>query len=107
MLREIVEEVVAGQPDMELVGDGLDGGALADAAREHDAAFVVVGVSEADHAAIEALLAARPATKVLALGEEGRRAELYELLPHREPLGEASPQRLIEVIRAHAQEERP
>jgi hypothetical protein len=42
---------------------------------------------------------ARPSTRVLAITLAGGRGHLYELRPHRVPLGDVSPQGLLDAIR--------
>jgi hypothetical protein len=39
-----------------------------------------------------------PGTRVLAIEEDGRRASLYEMQPHRVPLGEVSASELVQLI---------
>jgi DNA-binding NarL/FixJ family response regulator len=46
------------------------------------------------------LLTRHPWARVLSLAHDGREAVLHELYPHRTVLGEASPQKLLETIRA-------
>ena len=48
------------------------------------------------------LLRGHPWTKVLSVTHDGRIAVLYELLPRRTALGEASPQNILETIRSVA-----
>lgn len=102
MLREIVEDAVVDAPGMRLVGDGAPVPDLGAAVRAHEAGFVVGGASALDPDAVADALHAFPALRVLSLSQSGRTATLHELRPHHEPLGEASSERLVAVIREHA-----
>jgi hypothetical protein len=87
VMRDLVETLVAAQPDLEIVGG--------------DADVVLVGVAtiaEAD--ALTARLYARPHQRLLALAVDGRTAVAYELRPHVTPLGTLSPEGLLAAIRA-------
>lgn len=98
LLREIVEEVVASEPGLELVGDASGDGNLARVADSGTADFLITGVDELDDGDLDAALAARPAVRVLALAGDGSGGFLYER--DREPvaLDEASPDRLREAF---------
>jgi hypothetical protein len=97
MQREIVRSLVAGAPDLELVAELADAGALAEAVGRCGP-DVVVGHSTPSE--IRHLLEQRPAMKVVQVEDDGRSSFLYELRPHRIPLGELSHGRLLEVLRA-------
>ena len=88
LLRDLVEQRVAAQPDMEL------GGRLAEPSAD-DPDVVVCG------GAGHGLLAGRTRLKVLGI-DEGGRACLYELREHAVPIGEVSPDQVVDAIRAHA-----
>jgi hypothetical protein len=96
MLREIVERVIADEPDMELVGPSaaFDGSGNLDL---HSVDVVISGRDDPGWAAD--LLRARPGFRVLALTRGGKEGLLYELRPHRVALGEMSPQQLVAEIR--------
>jgi hypothetical protein len=96
MLREIVRSLVAGEPDLELVGELADARALADTVCRCGP-DVVVGHSTPSE--IQRLLEQRPTMKILQVENNGRSSFLYELRPHRIPLGELSRARLLEVLR--------
>ena len=94
MLRDILTEIVSTQADMAIVAD-------ADAPDEAgNADFVIAGAERLVQDEVEALLEARPRMKVLAVAGDGRQTFLYELRPQMVPLGEVSPQTLLQVIRA-------
>lgn len=100
MLRSIIRDIVEGQPDMEIVGE-LAGQTGAPAMVEQTGArFVIVRHTGLDPPDIFGeLLACRPPTRVLAIADEGRAGILYELRPHRIPIGELSAASLVAVIR--------
>ena len=99
MLREIVRSVVAPQPDLELVAELTNVRPLRRAIRRHRP-DVVIGDSHSTRHEIEIMLAERPTMKLLEVEDDGRASFLYELRLQRKPLGEISPSRLLEAIRA-------
>ncbi len=83
MLCDILAAVLSAEPDMEVVG-------------------VVVVLALEDSELPEdcgRLLHAHPRMRVLGVASDGRRGFLYELRPLKAPLGELSPQGLVETIR--------
>jgi DNA-binding NarL/FixJ family response regulator len=100
LLREIVRETVAREPDLDVVAEH-DAGADLRAAVERDGAdFVIVGSEATAHAAVHSLVAADIGVRALELQSDGKESVLYELRPHRVPLGEISPETLLRTIRA-------
>ncbi len=100
MLCDIIRNVVADQPDMLVVGELPHRAGLLDGVERSQASVVVLGLSDSElPVECTALLATRPQTRVLGVAADGRRAFLYELRPHRTPLGEVSPAGLVEAIR--------
>ena len=98
MLREIIEDVVAAAPDLDVVETverptGLI--AVVDGAK---ADFLIAGDDALEDVGV--LLRERPRLKVLAVAGDGRQTFLYELRPQKVSLGEVSPQNLLEAIRA-------
>jgi DNA-binding NarL/FixJ family response regulator len=102
MLREIVAEALATAPGLTQVGEAAPQPNLAAAIRRHRAAFVVAGMGALSTEEVAAALDEFPRLRVLVLTQGGRTADLHELRPHRERLGEVSPERLVAVIREHA-----
>ena len=101
MLADIVRRVLTGSPDLEVVGTLGRLDEVAPALLRADADVLIVGLEGADAMAeFEPLLATHPYLKIFALDGDGRRAVLYELRPHSIPLGELSPQSLIDAIRS-------
>ena len=98
MLREIIEDVVAAAPDLDVV-ETLDKPtgliAVVDGAK---ADFLIAGDDALEDVGV--LLRERPRLKVLAVAGDGRQTFLYELRPQEVSLGEVSPQNLLEAIRA-------
>jgi DNA-binding NarL/FixJ family response regulator len=102
MLRQIVSEIIAAEPDLETVGELEDMRLVA--TRQPDVVIVGLGVDEPVFEArvpdvVRALLDDLPRTKVLGLSQDGRTGHLYELRLQKAPIGEVSPARLITVIR--------
>jgi len=100
MLREIVGETVSAQPDMEVVAEHTYHASMLSAAITSRAQAVVVG-SDGDEVEglCERLALQRPDLSVLAVSADGRQTVVHELRPHRVPLGELSPQQLVDAIR--------
>jgi DNA-binding NarL/FixJ family response regulator len=100
LLREIIEEIIAGERDIEVVGELRDHAGVVALAERTDATFVIAGLTHPELDSVyRDLLAERPSTRVLAVRREGRQSTLYELRPHAETLGELSPEMLLTVIR--------
>jgi DNA-binding NarL/FixJ family response regulator len=105
MLLDIISEIVSSEPDLtvvEKIGEGSDVGA---AARRVRADVVVVQQSSDEPQTAEAALLSEQQFRVIALADDGHRGFLYELRPHRVPLGEISAGGLVAAIRAAAQGE--
>ncbi len=102
MLRDIVNEVLASEPDLEVVGEFPDATELTAAVEQTDAAVVVAGEAAADLPSIRALLAARPRVSVLAIARNAREGVVYRLTPTRVPIGDVSPETLLQAVREAA-----
>jgi hypothetical protein len=100
LLREIVRETVAREPDLDLVAEYEADVAVRACVERDDADFVIVGSGATEHAAVRSLVAANRSVRALELHSDGKESVLYELRPHRVPLGELSPETLLETIRA-------
>jgi hypothetical protein len=103
MMRSIVEGILAGQADLEVVDDG-EGDDL-DAAIERSGARVVIAGERAgrSEAFYRALLLKHPSVKVFILTQEGRNVTLIEF--RRLRFVDASPSTLAEAIRSELQQE--
>jgi hypothetical protein len=99
----LIVDAVAHAPDLEVVSNRPDDVDLAELAAQ--LAPDVIVWNNAD----EALLAGSvhqfgrcAQVKVIATADDGRRAALWQLLPHQTPLGELSPTSLVASIREAA-----
>jgi DNA-binding NarL/FixJ family response regulator len=102
MLRDIVAETIAMEPDMEVVAEFSDATSVASSNDRMAVEVVVVGRD--DRSLADLLLAQHPQLKIFAVANHGRESSLYEMRPQRVPLGETSPQRLVEEIRKAVRE---
>ncbi len=101
MLRDAFTQLVAGQPDMELVGDLADPLGLLLAVGQTRTDAVIVGLHDSEFPGIcSHLLSEYPHIKVVGVTADGRNACLYELRPQMRPIGEASPRGVLDAIRA-------
>jgi DNA-binding NarL/FixJ family response regulator len=100
MLRDIIEDTVSDQTDMQVVACLEDRQQMLSRVTETDAEVVVLGMSDGD-LPDESLhvFEAHPHLRLFGVTADGRRAFLYELRPQRSALGEISPQGLVEAIR--------
>jgi DNA-binding NarL/FixJ family response regulator len=98
ILREIIEQAVADEPDMEIVEIEGSGVPLRQAVATARADFVIAG-ADYDFGEVARVLDERPRLRILAVAGDGREAFLYELRPTRTPLGEVSPQTIVDAIR--------
>jgi hypothetical protein len=100
--RDVVKGILAEAPDIELIGEvamwefsGPDPPARADVA-------ILAGPGGSLSERAHGLLKLRPLLRVLAVGHGGREGSLYELRPHRTPLGELSSHVLLGAVRTCA-----
>jgi hypothetical protein len=100
MLGGIIRELVLDETDIDVVGELADHGDVVPAAVREEADFVIAG-PPADRlgAVYRELLAACPATRLLAVKGDGRGGALIQLAPSSTPVGELSPDVLLAVIR--------
>lgn len=90
MLHGILRRLLADDPEVRVVDD-------ASAARDAD--VLVLSQSDPDDEAVPvSMLMHSPRCRVLALGEDARKAVLFELRPHRTPLGELSRESLLAAV---------
>jgi DNA-binding NarL/FixJ family response regulator len=98
--RQIVREVFALQPDIDIVGEVESRADVLSTIDERRAQFVIVGSNGAGSLeSYDVLLRRRPHLRILAIVEDGRRSFLYELAPQLVSLGPPSPETLLGVIR--------
>jgi DNA-binding NarL/FixJ family response regulator len=97
MLRDIIEDAIGHQADMELIADGASD---CSKAVKRSAADVVIMADQRvlGSAAPEQLLVINPHLKVFVVTDDGRQAHLLEF--RETPVVPVSPQRLVDAIRA-------
>jgi hypothetical protein len=101
LLHEIVERMVASQPDMSIAGQMRQSESIAAAATRTDAVVVILcGSEDQSNGGPWRVLEANPRLKLLAIGENGRRAARYELRPHKVVIEDVSAASLVDAIRA-------
>ncbi len=99
MLGQIVRAVLAAEPDIEVVA-AAGPEELPQLVGRLRVDVVIIGLDgEELPEAGRALFVEDPFVRLLGLVADGRQAFLYELQPHRSPLGEISPENLVRVIR--------
>jgi hypothetical protein len=100
LLHDIVHSILAAEPDIQM-NDPSSHSTCPMTLDDMRAAHVVI-ISEAElaHMNYESLLYANPRLRLVAVSGDGRNAALYELRPCRIPLGELSPQTLVDAVRA-------
>jgi len=100
MLCDIITDVVGSQPDMVVVGELPERADLIPAVDRTQADVVVLGLRDSELPDdCTPLFDAHPRSRLLGVAADGRRAFLYEMRPQRTPLGEVSPQGLLDAIR--------
>jgi DNA-binding NarL/FixJ family response regulator len=99
MLREIVKNVIRLQADMVVLGEFPPSTDIVAVVDRTDADFIVTDMRTAAWEQVVRLLEANPRVRVLGIADDGLQSYLYELRPHRVPLGEVSPQTLVDAIR--------
>ncbi len=101
MLCDIIAHAIASESDMEVVGEVAGRAHLGATAQATEADVVILQLDSLElPTECGALFDARPRIKLLGVAADGRRTFLYDLQPQRTALGEVSPQRLVEAIRA-------
>jgi hypothetical protein len=96
LLRDILDESMRVEPDIDVVGWGGDA-ELAVAFDRGQVDFVIL-CDEADPLTACKLLSSHPGLKVVTIPADGRSANFFEL--HQRSLTEPSPRMLIETVRA-------
>jgi DNA-binding NarL/FixJ family response regulator len=99
LMREIVREVIAHEPDLEIVAEHEVADVETAVERTH-ADFVIVGPDAASGERVCALVGASLGVRALEVHPDGKESVLYELRPHRVSLGEISADTVLRTIRA-------
>jgi hypothetical protein len=97
LLRDIVRDAVSRQPDLDLVAEH-DAGGLSEWVAIDEPDFVIVGTAAASET-VRSVVGAGCGIRALEVRSDGKESVLYELRPHRVPLGEISPETLVRTIR--------
>jgi DNA-binding NarL/FixJ family response regulator len=100
LLREIVREAVAPEQDLDVIAEHESVTDLGALVARHQADFVIVGTDAAADSYARAVVRADDRVRALEMRADGRESVLYELRPHRVPLGEISKETLLRTIRA-------
>jgi DNA-binding NarL/FixJ family response regulator len=101
MLRDILEQVISGEPDMDVIPEP----ARPDVRSSSDLVVVDAGDDDAAERGRE-LLREWPLSRVLLIRARGQNVSMYELVPQGRDLGELSPRQLVEAIRSAVHRER-
>jgi len=99
LLREIVRETLAREPDLDVVAEYPAGVDVRRAVDESDAEFVIIGADATARASVASVVGAQRGTRAIEVQSDGEESVLYELRPHRVSLGEISPETLLMTIR--------
>lgn len=103
VLRDVLREILAQAPDVELVDGGAQPRPAGEPPERADADVVVITAPDPENETVPAQMLYRfPRSRVLALSGDARHAFLYELRPHRTALGELGRERLLAAVRAAA-----
>src|SRR5262245_16597365 len=106
MLRDILEQAISNQPDMEVISEPV-ATIPVPIDRPPSPDVVVVGTSDSDpEEGARALLVRWPGSHVLMITAHGHKVLRYELLPRGVDLGEVSPDQLLQAIRSAVRPER-
>jgi hypothetical protein len=100
MLQEMLSRLLSVEPDLEPFAEDGDRRQVLRQVRRLQPDVLLLGSGDETLGDFEpSLFQAHPWLKILAIEPTGRQFFLHELRPHRSPLGEVSPQRLLDVIR--------
>jgi hypothetical protein len=104
ILREVVRDIVSGQPDMAVIGAIDDNGKALVTADQRGADFVIGQLSDIEvREQYDLLGRERPNLGVISIAGDGRGAVRYELRPYAVSLRELGPDDLVSAIREAAQ----
>ena len=103
MVRDVVGNILGVEPDLHVVADGVDAGAVMERVEGERPDVVVLWVdSESPPPICEELLRRFPRLAVVALEGGGQRGSIYRMLPTRIRLAEISRAQLVTAIRRAA-----
>ncbi|HEY2937229.1 MAG TPA: hypothetical protein VGJ25_11560 [Gaiellaceae bacterium] len=99
LLRDIVRDTLVREPDLDVVAEHDAAVDLREALERGEPDFVIVG-SDVAAETVRSVVGACTGVRALEVRGDGKESVLYELRPHRVPLGEISPETLLRTIRA-------
>jgi DNA-binding NarL/FixJ family response regulator len=103
ILNDIIGSVLEANGDIRVVGKAGNRSELLELTRRFRPDVVIMGLDEPGVANVGwDLFVGDPLLRVLGVVGEGRQILMYELRPHRTPLGELSPEELIAAVRRMA-----
>jgi hypothetical protein len=100
MLHDIFDQLLRGVPDVRLVAGAAGATSLVEAATLADADVVIADEHAVRLDDVCALLARRNHTRALSVAHDGRTGVLFELRPHRHPIGDLSPDAVLAAVRS-------
>ena len=101
LLQQIIERMLASQPDMVVVGQAKSSESVATAARRVRADMVILREGQEGIGGKPwQTLNENPRLKILTMSADGHRATRYEMRPHQVEIDDISHENLIEAIRA-------
>ena len=98
LLREIVRSILATQPDVDLDPTCVPSSDIASASALARADVLILAEDGTPRDDYAPALYAHPRLRLVAISDDRRQAVLYELRPHRSPLGELSAESLIRAV---------
>lgn len=100
LLQQILESVMASEPDVTVIGQVRPSEGVAAAAKRVRADIVIMGEGRegADGTPWE-VLNKNPRLKLLTISSDGHRAACYELRPHQVVIEDIHPETLMDAIR--------
>lgn len=96
---EILHDRLSAEPDLAIVETAGDL-SVSETVEQTGAEFVIVGAGRFAEGEVTALLERTPRVKVIVVSASGRDGLLYELRPHRVPIGDLTSGALVEAIRS-------
>jgi chemotaxis response regulator CheB len=104
LVRDMIERAIVAEPDMALSAVLESPRQLAQVARAERPHFVILGITgKTLPTECREMLSEQPTIRLLGIEATAGDGHLYELRPHREPLGEITPSHVVAAIRAAAQ----
>jgi hypothetical protein len=99
LLRDVIRAALVPEPDLDLVGEHDGPVDIRAAVEEDDADFVILGSGVVSEESVRALVGPARRVRALEVHSDGTQSVLYELRPHRVPLGEISTDTLLRTVR--------